>query len=200
MTADLTIILLTGWSGCGKDAAAALMAEEMHFTRFAFADAVKQECATLYGLSVERFHLGKDRPLDHTIPLYPTARTPRELLLLHAADMRAKDDALYARIVANEIRDSATRRVVISDWRYRVELTTIRAELPHARLITIRIQRPGIQQSPHPSEHELDTVRADVTLHNDGCISDLRDRLKTLLRPFLHTQNQVIGSCTQLGS
>jgi hypothetical protein len=166
------------------------MIEEMDFNRFAFADAVKQECSTLYGLSIERFHLGKDHSLQHPVPLYPTAHTPRDLLLLHAADMRAKDDALYARMVANDIRDSDAQRVVISDWRYRVELATIQTELPHARLITIRIQRPGVQQSTHPSEHELDNVRADVTLRNDGSISDLRDRIKALLRPLFVQQSR----------
>lgn len=181
--------MLTGWSGCGKDAAATLMVEEMGFRRVAFADAVKQECAIIYGIPVERFYSGKDRPLERHIHCYPIARTPRELLLLHALDERAKDDALYARMVVDEIRDgigdSDMNRIVISDWRYRVELETIRSAFPDARIITVRIQRPGIQQSTHPSEHELDTMVPHFTLRNDGSISDLRDALKSLLRHYI---------------
>lgn len=189
-----TILMLAGWSGCGKDAAASLMVEEMGFQRFAFADAVKQECAILYGLPVDRFYLSKDRPLERHIHRYPTARTPRELLLLHALDERAKDDTIYARMVVNDIRDSEADRIVISDWRYRVELDTMRSAFPDARIVTVRIQRPGIQQSTHPSEHELDTMIPRFTLRNDGTISDLRDALKALLR------HQSMGSLTHSGS
>ena len=181
----LTIVMLSGWSGSGKDAAASLMIEEMQFHRLAFADAVKQECSTLYGLALERFYRGKDRALEHPIPAWPTARTPRDLLLLHAADARVKDDELFARMVATDIRDSDAQRIVISDWRYHVELETLRSEFPDARFVTVRIYRTGINQSANPSEHNLDGMIPDVTIHNDGSISDLRDALKARLRPSL---------------
>ena len=184
-TCPLTIVMLSGWSGAGKDAAATLMAEEMGFRRFAFADAVKQECSALYGLPLERFYHGKDRPLESPHPFWPTARTPRDILLLHAADARAKDDTLFARMVAHDIQDSEHKRIVISDWRYHVEMDTLRTHLPDARIVTVRIYRTGIPYNPHPSEHELDGFVADVTILNDGSISDLRDSLKTRLRRFL---------------
>lgn len=179
------IVMISGWAGSGKDATAALMAEEMGFVRFAFADAAKQECAFAYGLPIERFYHGKDRPLEAQIPPYPDARTPRQLLLHHAADARLICDALYARMVVNEIKASKVHRIVISDWRYHVEYATLRDAFPDARIVTARIERSGIQQSAHPSEHELDHVQPTLRIQNDGSISDLRDTLKMWLRPYL---------------
>ena len=77
-------------------------------------------------------------------------------------------------------------RVVISDWRYHVELNTIRAAFPDTRVVAVRIIRGQVEQRPHPSEHELDGMIPDVTIINDGSISDLRDALKASLRPYLH--------------
>jgi hypothetical protein len=186
MTTPLTIVMLTGWSGCGKDAAATLMIEEMHFARFAFADAVKEECATLYGLPLDRFYHGKDRTLERPVISWPSARTPRDLLLLHAADARKKDDSLYARMVAHAIKDSDAQRIVISDWRHHVEMETLRANFPDAQIITVRIMRTAVTQRPEHNEHELDGVPPHITIHNDGSISDLRDAIKSRLRPYIH--------------
>jgi hypothetical protein len=186
MTTPLTIVMLSGWSGCGKDAAASLMIEEMHFARFAFADAVKEECSLIYALPLERFYHGKDRPLERPVVAWPSARTPRDLLLLHAADARKKDDALYARMVATAIKSSDAQRIVISDWRHHVEMETLQVEFPDAQIITVRIVRTAVTQRPECNEHELDGVTPHITIHNDGSISDLRDALKSRLRPYIH--------------
>ena len=40
-THGMMIIMLSGWAGSGKDAAASLLLEEMDCVRFAFADSLK---------------------------------------------------------------------------------------------------------------------------------------------------------------
>ena len=60
------IILLSGWAGSGKDAAALLL-EEMNFVRLAFADAIKIEVAAATGIPLDTFH-------DHRLKDIPIGR------------------------------------------------------------------------------------------------------------------------------
>jgi len=199
MPADPLILCLTGWAGSGKDAAAALLVEEMGFKRFAFADAVKEICAHKYDIPLRRFDAGKDSPLERHVPAWPHAHTPRDILIAHAAAARAKDDAIFARHVAHSIQHSGTDRVVISDWRFPIELAHLRTAFSAARILTARITRPTVAQRENSTEHELDGVATDLMIVNDGCISDLRDTLRSQLRPHLHT-GYTIGSLTHDGS
>ena len=191
------VVLLSGWAGSGKDAAAALLIEEMGFSRAAFADALKEDVAWRTNLPHSLFceHHLKDRLLEDPCPLYPTAKTPRDLLLQHAAQMRITDPDIYSRSVITKI--GSYPRIVISDWRYQREYEYVCKELRAAKILRCRITRPNIEPSDHPTEHDLDDFPMDIIICNDGCISDLRDALKSRLRPFLHG---VTGHSIQDGS
>jgi hypothetical protein len=202
MTNSPLILLISGWAGSGKDAAATLLVEEMGFQRFAFADSVKEICAHKYDIPLSRFHsLAKDSQLAHHVAAWPHARTPRDILIAHAAAARAKDNAVFARHVANDINQSDVERIVISDWRFLIEHTQLRDAFPDAQILTARIVRPGITQNNDATEHELDGISTDLVIANDGCISDLRDHLRALLRPYLHPPAPYsAGSLIQEGS
>jgi cytidylate kinase len=187
MTNSPLILLISGWAGSGKDAAAALLVEEMGFQRFAFADSVKDICAHKYGIPLLHFHSSaKDGPLESHVHAWPHAHTPRDILIAHAAAARTKDNTVFARHVAHDIKQSDADRIVISDWRFLVEHTHLRETFPTAHVLTARIVRPGITQNNNSTEHELDGRVTDLVIANDGCISDLRDHLRALLRPYLH--------------
>ena len=179
------LVMISGWARVGKDAAASLMTDEMGFRRLAFADALKEVVAKTTGLPIEAFHLAtKDTALEKPCKAYPSAKTPRDLLLQHAAAARAKNPDIYAAQVAEKMIETETpvNRFVISDWRYKREYDYLRREFPDYQILRIRICRAGITANPDPSEHDLDTETMDVTLQNDGGISDLRDLLKAALR------------------
>ncbi|NDE14523.1 hypothetical protein EBZ80_06285 [bacterium] len=184
-TMTKTILLLSGWARSGKDAAAALLEEEKGWHRTAFAEPLKACVARVTGLPAELFHTAaKDWPLPAPCPLYPTARTPRDLLLQHALRDRAVDPDVYARPVLQQILESPPDATewVISDWRYRREADYI-AEMIAAtsepvRLLRGRVLRPGVVPSADPSEHDLDDELMDIVIHNAGSISDLRDALR----------------------
>jgi len=180
--------MLSGWAGSGKDSAAALLMEEMRFTRFAFADALREDIAPLAKLPMYMFTEScfKDRYLSEKCSLYPTATTPRELLLQHAAHIRTADPDIYGRIVANKIRTSSTHKIVISDWRHVSEYNYLRTSLPEATIIRCRVVRPDIIPTDHPTEHDLDAEPMDIIIHNDGCISDLRTNLHHLIDSIRH--------------
>ncbi len=169
------ILLVSGWAGSGKDAVAAAATG---YSRVAFADPLKCHVAAIAGLPVAIFHdrAAKDRPLDTPCPRYPTARTPRDILLQHAAAARAIDPDVYAREIAEEIRGSTdVPRWVISDWRYRREYEFLRSALPVCdyEIIRIRVVRPGIVPSTDETEHDLDDARMDHILQNAGTLEDL---------------------------
>jgi len=181
------LVMISGWARVGKDAAASLMTDEMGFRRLAFADALKEDVAAATDLPVETFHLAsKDAPLANICRAYPTARSPRDLLLQHAAAARAKNPDIYATQVAEKIIDEGLSRIVISDWRYKREYNYLRSEFPEYRILRLRINRHGVSGSPEPSEHDLDEEPMDAIIQNNGGISDLRDLLKAALRTTLH--------------
>jgi len=172
--------MLSGWAGSGKDTAAALLIDEMRFIRKAFADALKRDVSNRTGIAIEDLHSSaKDEPLAVRVSAYPMARTPRDVLLEHARIERAKDLDVYAKQVAASI--GRGERFVISDWRYRRELEALTTAHPTARFITVRLTRASMIPSADPSEHDLDDFDFDFRIANDGCISDLRDRLRRLL-------------------
>ena len=177
------LVMISGWARVGKDAAASLMTDEMGFRRLAFADALKEDVAAATDLPIETFHLAsKDAPLANICKAYPTARSPRDLLLQHAAAARAKNPDIYAAQVAEKIIDEGVNRIVISDWRYKREYDYLVREFPEFQFLRLRISRLGISGSPDPSEHDLDKEPMDATIQNDKGISDLRDLLKATLR------------------
>ena len=185
-----TILMLSGWAGSGKDAAATLLEEEMGYQRVAFADPLKACVAETTGLPAELFHsAAKDLPLPPgtVCPLYPTARTPREILLQHAVRERAVDPDIYARTTVRQILTAPGDLWVISDWRYRREwaflVRSIRSSIgARARIIRARVLRPGVVPSDDPTEHDLDDEPMDLVIHNAGTISDLRDALRNGLK------------------
>ena len=179
--------MFSGWSGCGKDAAASLLIDELGFYRIAFADALKRDVSHKTDIPLEIFHnvTAKDKSLVHPCKAYPDARTPRDILLAHALKARAADPAVFVKAVAHQIHDATAldqHRFVISDWRYANEYDGVRTAFPAARIVRVRIQRPTVIPSGDPSEHELDTAVFDHLVTNDGCISDLRDNLRHIVR------------------
>ena len=191
------IIMLSGWARSGKDAAATLLEEEFHFTRVAFADVLKSDVATRTGLPLTDFTTAaKDMPLQEPCTLYPYAKTPRDILLMHALIVRTGNPNIYSEHIAEVIKTDLNGRWVVSDWRYRAEYETLRSNIQGVRILRVRIERPGVVPSVDPSEHDLDTEPMDIVLHNSGTISDLR----SALRAILHTTTSIQRADTLIQS
>lgn len=189
MIPPFVIVMLSGWAGSGKDAAAALLAEEHQFIRVAFADALKVDVSEATGLPVTLFHSwAKDSPLPEPIDAFPQAQTPRDLLLAHALEQRALNPDIFSQRIIDHIREHQRYqdRFVVSDWRYQREYDHMMEEFPAASIVRVRVTRKGVTQTDDPTEHDLDGAPIDLTIANDGCISDLRDALRHGLRPWLH--------------
>jgi hypothetical protein len=187
MTRQPLILLLSGWAGSGKDAAAALLAEELGFARYSFAAALKDDASAETGIPLTDFQElhTKDAALSEPCYAFPRAKTPREVLLEYAARIRGYDPDVYARTMVQGIEREDVTRIVVSDWRLKSERDYIVKHLPQMRVITVRITRTGVTPRAEAIEHELDEFPFDLRIQNDGCISDLRDALRSVLRPYL---------------
>jgi hypothetical protein len=169
------LLLLSGWAGSGKDAAAALLGEEHRFHRFAFADPLKAAVSAATGLHPSRFERPyKDRPINEG-----GGQTPRDLLIAHADAARAVDRDIYSQAIVTDILQSGYRRVVISDWRYQREGAVVADALAAQGwcIVRARVTRPGVIPSSAPIEHDLDDFPMDWRIENDGSLSDLRVKL-----------------------
>jgi hypothetical protein len=183
------VILLSGWAGSGKDAAAALLVEELDFQRLAFADALKREVSAMSGIPLEIFHDSrKNRHLANHVVGFPTAQTPRDILIQRSATIRTTNPDHYAELVGHRICNEGGMRYVISDWRYPNEYEALSHILEGRKFtfLRVRIERSNIVSIPDPSEHQLDGANFDAVIQNDGSISDLRDAIKAVVRPILH--------------
>jgi hypothetical protein len=74
-----------------------------------------------------------------------------------------------------QLANRQSERVVISDCRFPDEAALVKT----LGGTVIRVVRPGVQQMDHASEKQEFTV--DRTLHNDGSIQDLLDKVDHLL-------------------
>jgi hypothetical protein len=181
------VVLLSGWAKSGKDVAAALIVDELDFVRAAFADALKEDVARIMGSHIlsSCHSASKDKPLVEIVDTaFPGGQTLRDLLIARAATVRSTDPDTYANIVAATLGSHG--RYVITDWRYRNEYDVLHRRLSATTtILRVRIERPGIVVSNDPSEHDLDDAQFDAVIQNDGSISDLRDRMKAIVRSHL---------------
>ena len=180
------VVLLSGWMGSGKDHVARVLVERHGYTRFAFADMVKDEVATLYRVPRELMdtHEGKNTMIGD--------RTVRRYLIDHAEACRTMDPLCWTRPVCRQILEREIDRVVISDWRMPAEHEGITAVFDN--VTTLRVQRWAVHPSePHvdPTESALDTFQFDAVFDNSGTTADL-EQCVDHLADILHGDTSVV--------
>jgi hypothetical protein len=145
------IFLLNGWSQSGKDTCADYLVESHNFRKLSFAEAAKVQTAKKYEFAYEftQTQQGKDTFLpEHN-------KTVRQLIIIHANEMRAKTPGIWAEVVAKEIeKHQYPINFVISDWRLLEELLTLQRLLRGSEIIPIHIVRPSQLISPVPDTTE----------------------------------------------
>jgi hypothetical protein len=176
------IVMLSGWAGSGKDTVANIMTSEHRYTRFAFADALKDDVHQCTGIPMQILHSPymKMEALPFPIDGFPDAITYRDVIIQHAARQRALDNDIYSRKVVDEICAKKASRVVISDWRYQREYEVLKEAFPEVTVRKVVIRNPSVSQMDIPSEHDLDDITMDTIIHNNNTLTDLALVVKTL--------------------
>ena len=174
----MRVVLLSGWSGSGKDAVATYLRDVHGWRHFAFANLLKDMVAETHGLDVTTLHTAEGKAV-----MLPSGETVREALIATGKHIRdVKGPQFFAEHVAAAIHASVdasvdsvgtpVANVVVSDWRFMHEATVMQRLLPTATVQHVRVQRHGQTCSPvsdtDASEHELDAFPFDVIVENPG--------------------------------
>lgn len=184
----MIVVLLSGWAGSGKDATAGVLSS-YGFKRYAFADALKRLVSQEYRFPLEWCHSqqGKLQRLDSA-----AEKTVREVLIQRGQEIRSEkqNPGYFAELTATEIINAGEQMVVISDWRLKCELQTIKDFFYMcSKIITVRIERTGQTESAVKdslTEHELDEFPFDVRIENPGTSWEgLEIEIQTTLSPIL---------------
>lgn len=193
----MIIIGLCGKRGVGKDTAGAVL-QQLGYRRYAFADALKAEVASRFGLHIGWLHhpVLKDAPLSRDLTLRlgipedwigPRGITPREIMQ-RWADVRKRERRDYwLRRVVERMRVERPAKAVITDVRYPEEAAALRG-VPGADTWIVRIDRVRGRAAParayaadmHDSER-VERVRVDHRIVNtDGDLRGFRDLVRSL--------------------
>jgi dephospho-CoA kinase len=164
----MKIILLSGFAGAGKDTVASILVKQKGYTRFAFADPIKEEMATELNLPVDVFHTveGKRRVVN--------GKTLRQYCIDHGERRRSEDPEYWVKETAKRILQSDQEKIVISDWRLLPELFGLQKAFPDAQFIPIRIEKSQqyVSSVPDYTEYGLLGFPFATTIHNCGIYFD----------------------------
>lgn len=160
---------LYGAAGSGKDAAASHLVAHHGFTRFAFADVLK-ELAFAIGWDGEKDEKGRKLLQD-------LGHHGRRLL---GADVWV--DAL-TRDIRRLVKDGARLDdIVVTDVRYPNEVKFVK----NFGGLLVRIHRPSLDTSApmyaHPTETLMDSFIPDRVVYNSGTLRDLGDKMEAIVR------------------
>ena len=170
----MNIILISGFSTSGKDVLGSIFCDKHGFTRFAFADSLKEIVSKKYGCAVDLLHTHEGK--NSICPATDT--TWRAVLIKESLLYKETEPDIFARICAENIEKySKTSHklpyYVVTDWRFPNEFDTIRRIFPDACIVPVRItcdSHNGISPVNDSSEYALQNMSRrnmlNITLQN----------------------------------
>lgn len=186
----MQILGLTGQAGAGKDTVAEILGRRYRVARFAFADQLRVECVSAWGvdldvflrrdlrdvpqpaLALERCSVGAFRAYAWELGQLGPLR-PRTVMQRWGDFRRSCDPDYWIQPLAPAIDHAwavSADALVVTDVRFRNELAHVRS----LGATLWRIQRPQLgHPEPHASERQLLDEPADLTIRNDRDLGDL---------------------------
>jgi len=184
---NITVIGIAGRKWAGKDTAGSRLISDHGFVRIAFADALKEACMSIFGLSYDQVY-GDLKEVEDEYWKY----APREILQKVGTELfrdaisqtnvlpKIGQD-IWIRAVHRKIlnlKQAGHTKFVITDVRFENELNFIRdLKTPECYAYSIKVVRPSIMPDidtvSHSSEDMVDALKCDYEILNDGTIEDL---------------------------
>lgn len=165
----MKIIGITGYKQSGKDTVAELLAKQYlpkRTVRLGFADALKQEVCSAFRISREYLEQNKK---NFRLILQGVGTDYRRVLCGEDYWVLKWMQAANALVPIPDI-------LICSDVRFHNEANTIK----QLGGVLIRVNRPGVFTDGHASETEQTSILTDFTVHNDGTVADLQQKLKQI--------------------
>ncbi len=182
-TSRMIIFACRGFSMSGKDTVGNILCNEHGFSRFAFADGLKEIVADKYGCDVPFLHTQEGKITFST----KYGKRWRDILIEEGINQRHQNEDIFANMCVQKIRESEKKRVVITDLRYPNELECIYRSFPNEFIRVIHVYRSGQLRSPvdDESEYLLQERLGDTILINPvTTIDDLRKNIETMIGGF----------------
>lgn len=178
---NTNLVGLIGKKQSGKDTLAQHLIDEYGFTRYAFADPIKEACQVIFGFTKEQCW-GKEKEVVD--PFWKI--TPRKIFQIFGTELfqfelpkHAEELAdigrtfwayRFARWYEQQVAKNPELKVVITDVRFPFEadiITSMGGSL-------IKIARPNqVYNDMHASETEMDLIKYHYYIDNNGTIDDL---------------------------
>lgn len=175
------IIGLAGYARSGKDEVAKILVNNYGYRKIAFADPIRE-----FVLRVNPILKDEKRIADVVSEFgWEVAKTqPETRRLLQEVGLVARDmfdqDFWVVMALKNMGFDD---KIVISDVRFKNELSTIR----QLEGQVFRVLRDGVgPANTHISETEIDDSYFNAQIPNNGTLEDLEAYVDTLMKPYAH--------------
>jgi phosphomevalonate kinase len=199
------IVLISGKRKSGKNFFANNLARLLpkdSYALMAFADVAKLRVAQTYGLDYQRLLHDNDYKEEH-----------RQTLIAYAeAKKTFHGEHVWAEEILTQINDSRATYMIVTDWRFNVELEYLKAHCEWP-IITVRISVPlqkwmrrgAIYQQTvdeHPSETELDDFVFDLECSSDAGDALLLKKILDILKPVFERRQHArdLESCKSNGA
>lgn len=206
----MRIICLSGFKGSGKDTAANYLDSKYDYTRYAFADILKDEAAKAYDVPRQWFD---DSALkEHPLPKYPVNScdaftlqlhailkdefkflgddnastlywTPRALAILTGSIKRSVNPNYWVDKVCQVIKEEiafGNHMFSISDFRYKSEAHRLKQKFG-SKVIFVRISRFDSVDSTDASENDLNDYAFDYVIENRGTLEEFYVKLDNMM-------------------
>ncbi|MCB1712299.1 MAG: hypothetical protein KDH96_07440 [Candidatus Riesia sp.] len=184
---------ITGYARSGKDTVADILVEKFSYTKVGFTDELK-ECLVILNPIVKVESAGPVHYQDLLLRHGDLEAIKREdpvamqevrrlLQTLGTEVMRNKlGSNVHIDMTFNKIERSPISKNVIKDVRYKNEAKALRERGGKV----IRVTRPGVSAPPnsHSSETELDHIKVDAVINNDGTMKDLEASILRVISSF----------------
>lgn len=167
-----SIILLTGLAGSGKSTIAEYIVKTYGYKEFTLAEKLKEltfKILQVFGIQIESindlYDVNKKSAYRHYIQQIGTEC------------MRATfGNDFWCKQVDEMIKDE--QFIIISDVRFLNEEQYFKSRY---NVITVKIIRDGIQTMNHQSEQEIDSIKYNYIVRNNGSIEALHKTVDTLM-------------------
>jgi len=186
-----TVFLISGLKRSGKDYVSSRIEEHLAnrnqtFCRFAFADALKDMITKVFGISLEELDMFKNDVETYKLEILSNSDsksakmkelTFRNILQnLGEAVREILGSTAWANIVKNQVQNSTSDYIIISDFRLLLEYGTMLdyCLTNNHKLVTIKVYNASCPKiDKHNTENDLDDFTFDCVIDNTGYPNNL---------------------------
>lgn len=185
------IVVLTGLKRSGKDESAKALLETNLYTRYGFADPIKQACKEIFLFNEEQLEGSLKETVDERwgisprriFQLFGTELMREELARLDKGYEETVDESLWIKRFI-EVYKQNPKNYVITDCRFPNELKMLRKNFEN--VLAIRIERDSVENNDmHASERQIKDLPVDFEIKNNGTLDELHFNIIECVETYL---------------